>query len=185
MPACREVLRKGIFFIYIGHSDQLLTTPTKARVSAYGFSGAAVDLSLSLRRIGWDQPSNTPVVLNASVIHCFQKQLCNRILFRFSPFGSKAAEINTEPCVFTVQIHPLCARMCAHTHTHSLCVLYCLLALMGETPPCCCRPALEPLFSLISPQINVHVTTMDAELEFAIQPSTLGKQLVEQVLHQF
>ncbi|CAG09205.1 unnamed protein product, partial [Tetraodon nigroviridis] len=30
--------------------------------------------------------------------------------------------------------------------------------------------------------INVHVTTMDAELEFAIQPSTLGKQLMEQVV---
>uniref|UniRef100_A0A674MPY9 Ezrin b n=1 Tax=Takifugu rubripes TaxID=31033 RepID=A0A674MPY9_TAKRU len=30
--------------------------------------------------------------------------------------------------------------------------------------------------------INVHVITMDAELEFAIQPSTLGKQLLEQVV---
>lgn len=31
------------------------------------------------------------------------------------------------------------------------------------------------------PQINVRVTTMDAELEFAIQPNTTGKQLFDQV----
>ena len=30
-------------------------------------------------------------------------------------------------------------------------------------------------------QINVRVTTMDAELEFAIQPATNGKQLFDQV----
>jgi hypothetical protein len=30
-------------------------------------------------------------------------------------------------------------------------------------------------------QINVRVTTMDAELEFAIQPTTTGKQLFDQV----
>lgn len=30
-------------------------------------------------------------------------------------------------------------------------------------------------------QIHVRVTTMDAELEFAIQPSTTGKQLFDQV----
>ena len=30
-------------------------------------------------------------------------------------------------------------------------------------------------------QVNVRVTTMDAELEFAIQPSTTGKQLFDQV----
>lgn len=32
------------------------------------------------------------------------------------------------------------------------------------------------------PTINVRVTTMDAELEFAIQPSTTGKQLFDQVV---
>uniref|UniRef100_A0A3B5MRX3 FERM domain-containing protein n=1 Tax=Xiphophorus couchianus TaxID=32473 RepID=A0A3B5MRX3_9TELE len=32
------------------------------------------------------------------------------------------------------------------------------------------------------PQINVRVTTMDAELEFAIQPNTTGKQLFDQVV---
>ncbi|KAI4873457.1 hypothetical protein NFI96_027307 [Prochilodus magdalenae] len=32
------------------------------------------------------------------------------------------------------------------------------------------------------PQINVRVTTMDAELEFAIQPSTTGKQLFDQIV---
>ena len=32
------------------------------------------------------------------------------------------------------------------------------------------------------PQINVRVTTMDAELEFAIQPNTTGKQLYDQVM---
>lgn len=31
-------------------------------------------------------------------------------------------------------------------------------------------------------QVNVRVTTMDAELEFAIQPSTTGKQLFDQVV---
>lgn len=31
------------------------------------------------------------------------------------------------------------------------------------------------------PQISVRVTTMDAELEFAIQPNTTGKQLFDQV----
>lgn len=32
-------------------------------------------------------------------------------------------------------------------------------------------------------QLNVRVMTMDAELEFAIQPSTTGKQLFDQVRH--
>lgn len=32
-------------------------------------------------------------------------------------------------------------------------------------------------------QINVRVTSMDAELEFAILPSTTGKQLFDQVCH--
>ena len=31
-------------------------------------------------------------------------------------------------------------------------------------------------------QVNVRVTTMDAELEFAIQPNTTGKQLFDQVV---
>jgi len=31
-------------------------------------------------------------------------------------------------------------------------------------------------------QVNVRVTTLDAELEFAIQPSTTGKQLFDQVV---
>lgn len=35
--------------------------------------------------------------------------------------------------------------------------------------------------SVLSPQVNVRVTTMDAELEFAIQPNTTGKQLFDQV----
>uniref|UniRef100_A0A8C5FTU7 FERM domain-containing protein n=1 Tax=Gadus morhua TaxID=8049 RepID=A0A8C5FTU7_GADMO len=35
---------------------------------------------------------------------------------------------------------------------------------------------------LASPCINVRVTTMDAELEFAIQPNTTGKQLFDQVV---
>lgn len=37
------------------------------------------------------------------------------------------------------------------------------------------------LFSFFPKQINVRVTTMDAELEFAIQPNTTGKQLFDQV----
>lgn len=35
---------------------------------------------------------------------------------------------------------------------------------------------------LLQSQVNVRVTTMDAELEFAIQPSTTGKQLFDQVV---
>ncbi|MED6244086.1 hypothetical protein ATANTOWER_015175 [Ataeniobius toweri] len=35
---------------------------------------------------------------------------------------------------------------------------------------------------MMSLQINVRVTTMDAELEFAIQPNTTGKQLFDQVV---
>uniref|UniRef100_A0A8D3EBE9 Ezrin b n=2 Tax=Scophthalmus maximus TaxID=52904 RepID=A0A8D3EBE9_SCOMX len=38
------------------------------------------------------------------------------------------------------------------------------------------------VFLLFFPQVNVRVTTMDAELEFAIQPSTTGKQLFDQVV---
>jgi hypothetical protein len=32
--------------------------------------------------------------------------------------------------------------------------------------------------------VNVRVTTIDAELEFAIQPNTTGKQLFDQVARQ-
>lgn len=35
----------------------------------------------------------------------------------------------------------------------------------------------------ISLQVNVKVMTMDAELEFAIQQNTTGKQLFDQVLN--
>jgi radixin len=35
---------------------------------------------------------------------------------------------------------------------------------------------------LLHLQLNVRVTTMDAELEFAIQQSTTGKQLFDQVV---
>lgn len=37
------------------------------------------------------------------------------------------------------------------------------------------------LNSFVLCQVNVRVTTMDAELEFAIQPNTTGKQLFDQV----
>uniref|UniRef100_A0A674MRG4 FERM domain-containing protein n=1 Tax=Takifugu rubripes TaxID=31033 RepID=A0A674MRG4_TAKRU len=42
------------------------------------------------------------------------------------------------------------------------------------------RPVLTPRCPSL--QINVRVTTMDAELEFAIQPNTTGKQLFDQVV---
>uniref|UniRef100_A0A8C1MGG4 Moesin a n=1 Tax=Cyprinus carpio TaxID=7962 RepID=A0A8C1MGG4_CYPCA len=41
---------------------------------------------------------------------------------------------------------------------------------------------LPPPYLFISGCISVRVTTMDAELEFAIQPSTTGKQLFDQVV---
>lgn len=34
----------------------------------------------------------------------------------------------------------------------------------------------------VFPQVNVRVTTVDAELEFAVQPNTIGKQLFDQVM---
>uniref|UniRef100_G3P6K2 Ezrin n=1 Tax=Gasterosteus aculeatus aculeatus TaxID=481459 RepID=G3P6K2_GASAC len=37
-------------------------------------------------------------------------------------------------------------------------------------------------FDTVPTQVNVRVTTVDAELEFAIQPSTTGKQLFDQVV---
>uniref|UniRef100_A0A8C9WWB8 Ezrin b n=2 Tax=Sander lucioperca TaxID=283035 RepID=A0A8C9WWB8_SANLU len=44
-------------------------------------------------------------------------------------------------------------------------------------------PKTPPILQQISLQsVNVRVTTMDAELEFAIQPSTTGKQLFDQVV---
>uniref|UniRef100_A0A8C1FV98 FERM domain-containing protein n=1 Tax=Cyprinus carpio TaxID=7962 RepID=A0A8C1FV98_CYPCA len=46
----------------------------------------------------------------------------------------------------------------------------------------CCSMTLKTLTYVRSLQINVRVTTMDAELEFAIQSVTTGKQLFEQVV---
>ena len=40
------------------------------------------------------------------------------------------------------------------------------------------------IYCLLSLQVNVRVTTMDAELEFAIQGSTTGKQLFDQVMFE-
>uniref|UniRef100_A0A673N3X2 Radixin-like n=1 Tax=Sinocyclocheilus rhinocerous TaxID=307959 RepID=A0A673N3X2_9TELE len=42
--------------------------------------------------------------------------------------------------------------------------------------------SIWPLNRLLNERINVRVTTMDAELEFAIQPNTTGKQLFDQVV---
>ena len=47
--------------------------------------------------------------------------------------------------------------------------------------PCQSSHTFATGFSLYFSQVNVRVTTMDAELEFAIQPSTTGKQLFDQV----
>ena len=43
------------------------------------------------------------------------------------------------------------------------------------------RLSVMCLFFFFFFQISVRVTTMDAELEFAIQPNTTGKQLFDQV----
>uniref|UniRef100_A0A9J2PAU5 Moesin/ezrin/radixin homolog 1 n=1 Tax=Ascaris lumbricoides TaxID=6252 RepID=A0A9J2PAU5_ASCLU len=43
-------------------------------------------------------------------------------------------------------------------------------------------PAVGECGAMAKKAINVRVTTMDAELEFAIQPSTTGKQLFDQVV---
>lgn len=39
-----------------------------------------------------------------------------------------------------------------------------------------------PLYAIMPKAVNVRVTTIDAELEFAIQPNTTGKQLFDQVV---
>ena len=58
------------------------------------------------------------------------------------------------------------------------------LPTLPYTPPfsavCSCLTLNCCAVSLLA-QVNVRVTTMDAELEFAIQPSTTGKQLFDQV----
>lgn len=46
--------------------------------------------------------------------------------------------------------------------------------------PTCTDPVSLSSLPIRSLQVNVRVTTMDAELEFAIQPSTTGKQLFDQ-----
>lgn len=46
------------------------------------------------------------------------------------------------------------------------------------------RPALftcDTYWTPVFPQVSVRVTTVDAELEFAVQPNTIGKQLFDQV----
>uniref|UniRef100_A0A673VI16 Moesin n=1 Tax=Suricata suricatta TaxID=37032 RepID=A0A673VI16_SURSU len=56
---------------------------------------------------------------------------------------------------------------------------------MPKTPFCeviLAFPGLCPSETPSFQQINVRVTTMDAELEFAIQPNTTGKQLFDQVV---
>ena len=45
----------------------------------------------------------------------------------------------------------------------------------------CGKLAYEAILCLALLQVNVRVTTLDAELEFAIQPNTSGKQLFDQV----
>lgn len=52
----------------------------------------------------------------------------------------------------------------------------CQFSLLGSVIQIVCNEAAFSVF-----QISVRVTTMDAELEFAIQPNTTGKQLFDQV----
>lgn len=64
----------------------------------------------------------------------------------------------------------------------STCSMFILSSL--KSTDCICVPSVLMLdfFPVLSvPQISVRVTTMDAELEFAIQPNTTGKQLFDQV----
>lgn len=57
--------------------------------------------------------------------------------------------------------------------------LQCCISLQNH---CLCYIATNMVnLLLLVFQINVRVTTMDAELEFAIQPNTTGKQLFDQV----
>lgn len=81
-------------------------------------------------------------------------------------------------------------------------ISYCFLPIVndcGTKSDCNCRYGNPKLLSLkmkfnftlelvlstmemcVCVQVNVRVTTMDAELEFAIQPNTTGKQLFDQV----
>lgn len=69
-----------------------------------------------------------------------------------------------------------------HTQSKSSALQYHhVLVLTCEGLPVGLGQLTELLLSPVFPQVNVRVTTMDAELEFAIQPSTTGKQLFDQV----
>ena len=64
----------------------------------------------------------------------------------------------------------------------SVCIqFYCIVVLCG---PLGLQDESELVFFPCA-QVNVRVTTMDAELEFAIQPSTTGKQLFDQVHRKY
>lgn len=53
--------------------------------------------------------------------------------------------------------------------------------LTAQSCKTCRAYQIHKLFFLLFLKINVKVTTVDAELEFAIQSSTTGKQLFDQV----
>ena len=52
---------------------------------------------------------------------------------------------------------------------------------MGLPKNCLIFAEHESSISTMPKPVNVRVTTIDAELEFAIQPKTTGKQLFDQV----
>uniref|UniRef100_A0A668A6I1 Ezrin b n=1 Tax=Myripristis murdjan TaxID=586833 RepID=A0A668A6I1_9TELE len=80
--------------------------------------------------------------------------------------------------------------LCKHPPPHlpeaQLCCLACVafstLYWSVACAPLSCSGQFLNCLSYVFLQVNVRVTTMDAELEFAVQPSTTGKQLFDQVV---
>lgn len=60
-------------------------------------------------------------------------------------------------------------------------MLYYILVVVHENLSVAVGQLLNSCFLLLLAQVSVRVTTVDAELEFAIQSSTTGKQLFDQV----
>lgn len=84
--------------------------------------------------------------------------------------------------------------LCKHPPPHlpeaQLCCLACVafstLYWSVACAPLSCSGQFLNCLSYVFLQVNVRVTTMDAELEFAVQPSTTGKQLFDQVcMHSY
>ena len=85
-------------------------------------------------------------------------------------------------CIWLFSVRAVSARYCC---TYSYYVVRAASAIRHVHTPFALYNTYVYMYAhemyLLPSQVNVRVTTMDAELEFAIQPSTTGKQLFDQV----